>query len=117
MTKRIAAHEKFRWRGWEFRQSTATSKEVHWSMKHGKIEIRVIYRDIQDPEAPPEWTAIIHMQGLTSGEGSHTAGSGCGASVEKALAAAERDFESKLVTAVRLFTQLRRGKKALPADS
>lgn len=108
---RIAAHEKFRWRGWEFRQSMATAKEVHWRMCHDKIQIRVIYRDIQDPETPPEWTALIHMHGLASGEGKSSAGSGCGSTVEEALAAAERDFEAKLVTAVQLFTELRRGKK------
>lgn len=114
MSTRIAAHEKFRWRGWEFRQSMATSKEVHWAMRHGKIQIRVIYRDIQDPETPPEYTALIHMHGLASGEGKHTAGAGCGASVEGALEAAERDFESKLVTAVKLLGELRRGKQPDP---
>jgi len=114
MTQRIAAHEKFWWRGWEFRQSTATAKEVHWQMAHGKIRVRVIYRDIQDKETPPEWTALIHMHGLTSGEGQHTAGAGCGASVGLALAAAERDFQEKLVMAVRLFTELRRGKQPDP---
>lgn len=113
MTQRIAAHEKFWWRGWEFRQSMATAKEVHWRMKHGKIEIRVIYRDIQDAYTPPEWTALIHMQGLASGEGRHTVGSGCGSTPGEALAAADLDFESKLVMAVRLFTALRRGKGAL----
>jgi hypothetical protein len=111
---RIAAHEKFRWRGWEFRQSMATSKEVHWQMQHGKIRIRVIYRDIRDEETPPEYTALIHMHGLASGEGEHTAGGGCGASVEAALAAAERDFESKLVMAVKLLGELRRGKQPDP---
>lgn len=113
MTKRIAAHEKFRWRGWEFRQSMATAKEVHWRMQHGKIEVRVIYRDIQDAYTPPEWTALIHMQGLASGEGRHTVGAGCGSTPEEALAAAELDFQTKLVMAVQLFTELRRGKKAL----
>ena len=114
MSQRIAAHEKFRWRGWVFRQSMATAKEVHWAMRHGKIQIRVIYRDIQDPESPPEYTALIHMHGLASGEGKHTAGAGCGASVEAALAAAERDFESKLVVAVKLLAELRQGKQPDP---
>ena len=83
-------------------------------MTHGKLQIRVIYRDIQDPETPPEFTALIHMHGLASGEGKHTAGAGCGASLEQALAAAEKDFEEKLVSAVRLLTELRRGKQPDP---
>ena len=110
---RIAAHERFRWRGWEFQQSMATATEVHWHMRHDKIQVRIIYRDIQDPEAPPEWTALIQMHGLASGEGRHTAGAGCSTnSPEAALAAAERDFQKKLVTAMRLFTELCRGKVA-----
>lgn len=110
---RIAARERFRWRGWEFQQSLATATEVHWRMMHDQIQIRIVYRDIQDPEAPPEWTALIHMHGLASGEGKHTAGAGCSlSSPEEALEAAERDFKRKLVTAMRLFTELTRGKKA-----
>jgi|SRR5882724_2675106 len=112
---RIAARERFLWRGWEFRQSLSTATEVHWQMQHEQIRVRIIYRDIQDPEVPPEWTALIHMHGLATGEGASTAGAGCSvSSPEAALAAAERDFKQKLVTAVQLFTELSRGKKALP---
>ena len=115
MTLRISARETFRWRGWEFRQSIANAREVHWRMAHGKLQIRVVYRNIQDPEVPPEWTALIHVHGLASGEGKHTAGAGCSeASVEEALYAAERDFEAKLVSAVRLLGELRRGKPLDP---
>ena len=112
MTKRIGAHEKFWWNGWEFRQSLATSQEVHWEMRLDKIRVRVIYRDIHDEEAPPEWTAIIHFQGLE--EGQHTGGTGVGGSLELSLAAAEKDFQDKLIHAVRLLGELKRGKQADP---
>ena len=163
MTKRINAHEKFRWNGWEFRQSLATSQEVHWEMRHGKLRVRVIYRDIQDsccwcgheltehasdrcvpqpkagepqaaacacdgthprlggrgfaPEIAPEWTAIIHFQGLEEGRGvstQHTGGTGVGPSLGEALTSAEADFQAKLVHAVRLSGELRRGKPPDP---
>ena len=110
MTQRIRAHEKFRWNGWEFRQSLCTSEEVHWEMRHGKLRVRVIYRDVQDPETPPEWTALIHFQGLEEGVGRHTGGSGVAPSAGEALTLAEDDFQAKLVHAVRLSGELRRGK-------
>lgn len=117
MTKRINAHEKFRWNGWEFRQSLATSQEVHWEMRHGKLRVRVIYRDVNDPEVPPEWTAIIHFQGLEEGKGvaaDYPGGSGVGSSLDRALTNAEDDFQQKLVHAVRLSGELRRGKPPDP---
>lgn len=117
MTRRINAHEKFRWNGWEFRQSLATSQEVHWEMRHGKLRVRVIYRDVQDPETPPEWTAIIHFQGLEEGRSTdtqHTGGTGVGPSLGECLASALDDFQQKLVHAVRLSGELRRGKPPDP---
>ncbi len=114
MTKRLRGWEKFRWNGWEFRQSLATSQEIHWEMRHGKLRVRVIYRDVNDPETPPEWTAIIHFQGLEEGVGHHTGGSGIGSSPELALTNAEDDFQQKLVHAVRLSGELRRGKPPDP---
>lgn len=110
MSKRIRAHEKFPWRGFEFRQSLCTSQEVHWEMRHGDIRVRVIYRDIGDPDAPPEFTALIHIHGLAEGEGSHTGGSGVDPNIWRALSAAETDFRQKLGQALRLSNELRRGK-------
>lgn len=109
-TRRIRAREKLFWRGWEFKLEMASATEASWRMQHGKIQIRLIYRDIQDPDAPPEYTAIIRMQGLVEGEGSHPGGDGCDADHERALAHAEHDFLKKLVSAVRLYEEIRRGK-------
>ncbi len=132
---RIAAREKFLWRGWEFRQSHATSKEVHWEMRLPKLRVRLIYRDIQavfrehvarfgvtdddpvqDQKAEAEWTALIHFQGLEEGRGEslYEGGNGVGASHEVALARAEQDFLRKCAYAAKLSAELRRGK---PADS
>lgn len=105
---RIAAREKFLWRGWEFALSRADSKEAHWQMQHGDLRIRIIYRDIQDPESPPEFTAIIQIHGVTAGEG-------IGAHHEVALAHAERDLTQKLRNAVRLLAEIRRGKASEPS--
>lgn len=111
---RIRARERFQWRGWEFCQTLATATEAHWEMRHGKIRVRVIYRDIQDPECPPEFTAIIHFRGLEDGEGMHVGGDGVGASLDIALVNAERDFLRKTVHAARLSAELRRGKPPDP---
>lgn len=112
---RIAAYEKFLWRGWEFRQSHATSKEVHWEMRETKLRVRLIYRDLRDPEVPPEWTAIIHFQGLEEGKGkSHEGGNGVAASAAEALDLADQDFLRKCAHAARLSAQLRRGKPKDP---
>lgn len=111
---RIPAREKFLWRGWEFRQSMATSQEVHWEMRLPKLRVRLIYRDMQDPEVPPEWTAFIHFQGLEEGHGQHEGGNGVAASPEVALAHAERDFIRKCAHAAKLSAELRRGKPADP---
>lgn len=114
MSRRIAARERFWWRGWEFKQSLATSTEVHWEMRHSKIRVRVTYRDIQDPETPPEYTAVIHFQGLEEGQGHHQGGSGIGPQLDIALSNAEEDFIRKCAHAARLSAELRRGK---PEDS
>jgi hypothetical protein len=108
---RIAAHEKFLWKGWEFRQSMATSQEVHWEMRLPKLRVRLIYRDIQDPETPPEWTAFIHFQGLEEGKGDSLfeGGNGVAASHEVALEHAERDFIRKLAHAAKLAAEIKRG--------
>lgn len=105
---RIAAREKFLWRGWEFALSRADSKEAHWQMQHGDLRIRIIYRDIQDPEVPPEFTAIIQLHGITTGNG-------IGAQAEIALAHAERDLTQKLRDAVRILAEIRRGKPSDPS--
>jgi hypothetical protein len=147
---RIAAREKFLWRGWEFRQSLATATEVHWEMRLPKLRVRLIYRDIQDsrcwcgheltehglsrcvegckcagreprpggrgfePETPPEYTAIIHFQGLEEGKGRHEGGNGVDATPDRALSNAEEDFLRKCAHAVRIATELRRGKPEDP---
>ncbi len=108
---RIAAREKFRWRGFEFRQSICNAHEAHWEMLHGKLRVRLVFRDIGDPESPPEWTALILLHGLAEGQGSHTGGSGIAPSAELALALAEADFRSKISLALRLSNELRRGIK------
>ncbi len=113
--RRIPAREKFWWRGWEFKLSLATATEAHWRLQHGKILIRLIYRDIQDSDAPPEYTAIIRMQGLIEGEGSDPGGDGCASDPLRALQNAELDFRKKLVAAVRLSQEIRRGKP--PSES
>jgi len=113
---RIAAREKFLWRGWEFRQSHATSKEVHWEMRLPKLRVRLIYRDTQDPEVPPEWTAFIHFQGLEEGHGEslYEGGNGVGGKPEVALARAEQDFLRKCAHAAKLSAELRLGKPSDP---
>lgn len=112
MTRRLRAPERLTWRGWEFQQSQATQSEVHWQLHTGELRIRLIYRNIQDPEAPASYLAIIKMHGLEEGTGEHVAGSAEDPSPELALALAERDFERKLVNAVRVLSVLRRGKQA-----
>lgn len=112
--KRLAGHEKFSWRGFEFRQSICNSQEIHWEMRHGQVRVRLIYRDIGDPETPPEFTAIIHVHGLAEGQASHTGGAAVAASHEQALARAEKDFRDKLILGLRLSNLLRKG--ATPGD-
>jgi hypothetical protein len=112
---RIAAREKFPWRGWEFRLSRATKTEAHWELRLSKLRVRLIYRDLQDPEVPPEWTALIHFQGLEEGHGEsreslHEGGNGVAGGPEAALALAERDFLRKCAHAARMSAELRRGK-------
>lgn len=107
---RLAAHAKFRWRGWVFRLERTTSTEARWHMQEGDIRIRLLYRDIQDPEAPPEWTAIIVMHGL----GDMTGAGSSPDSADEALAHAERDFFDKVVSAARLVRRLKRGNQPDP---
>lgn len=106
---RIAAHEKFWWRGWEFSLSRTDTKEAHWQASDGRIQIRVIYRDIQDPETPPEYTAIIRMHGFPAGEG-------VGPSAELSLAHAESDLRRKVREALRFLSELKRGKLGPPGS-
>lgn len=106
-TTRIRAQEKFLWCGWEFRLSQATSKEVHWRMQHGKLTVRLIYRDIEDPEAPPEFTAIVQVQGVTTADG-------VADSAELALTLATRDLRNKLVEGVTLWEEIQRRSKGMP---
>lgn len=79
-------------------------------MQEGDIRIRLLYRDIQDPEAPPEWTAIIVMHGL----GDMTGAGSSPDSADEALAHAERDFFDKVVSAARLVRRLKRGNQPDP---
>lgn len=98
-TQRIPALEKFRWRGFEFKLSFATSTQVTWHMESKLLRMRLIYRDLDDAEAPPEYTAIIHAVGITSGEA-------CAESAELAFAWAELDLKKKIVKATRLWSDL-----------
>lgn len=106
---RIAAREKFLWRGWEFLLSRADAKEAHWQSSDTRVQIRVVYRDIQDPEAPPEFTAIIRMHGFPAGDG-------VGPSAELALAHAESDLRGKVLQALRFLSELKRGKLRDPGS-
>lgn len=110
---RIAAREKFKWRGWEFKLSRADSKDAHWQAGDGHVVLRLLYRsglpqDEFDPEIPPEYTALIRMHGIPAGEG-------VGASAELALAHAERDLRQKVMRALRFLSELRRGKLEDPS--
>lgn len=100
-TTRIRAHEKFLWCGWEFRLVQATSREVQWRMQHGRLSARLLYRDIEDPETPPEFTAILQVQGVTSGDG-------IAATPEEALTLATRDLKNKLVEGVTFWEEINR---------
>lgn len=102
--KRIRALEKFRWNGWEFRLSHSTATEAHWQMRHGSIQIRLIYRDIKQEEAPPEYTAILRMHGLAES-------TTIGATAGEAIADAVSDFKSKLLSGFRLHRELLAGNK------
>lgn len=111
---RIAAREKFKWRGWEFLLSRADAKEAHWQSSDTQVQIRVVYRigfpaDEFDPEIPPEFTAIICMHGFPAGDG-------VGASAELALAHAESDLRSKVLQALRFLSELKRGKLGEPGS-
>lgn len=108
----VGVREKFLWRGWEFRLERTTSVDARWHMHEGKLRIRVIYRDIKDPDAPPEWSAFILMQGLGDMTGAGTSLESC----ELALAAAEQDFFQKVVMAVRLVRTLKHGRPQDPVD-
>jgi hypothetical protein len=81
----------------------ATSTDAEWSMRHGDIRIRLLFRDINDPETPPEYTALWQMHGIAQA-------SGCGLSAEEALEHAEAGFLSLIVAAARLYGEIRRGK-------
>ena len=112
---RIGAHEKFRWRGWEFRLERVTSTEARWQMHEGKLRIRLVYRapiqaDEHDPELPAEWGAYIVMFGLgdLGGSGISTT------SADEALALAEQDIFLKIISAMKLVRALKRGKQADP---
>jgi hypothetical protein len=107
VAERIAAREKFKWRGYEFSLSRSDSKEAHWQCTDGRVQIRLLYRDVQDPETPPEFLAIIRMHGIPAGEG-------VGDSADLALAYAERDLRSKVIAAVRFLSELKRGKLPNP---
>lgn len=113
---RIAAREKVPWKGWELRLSNATQTEAHWEMRLPKLRVRLLYRDIRDPEVPPEWTAFIHFQGLEEGKGSgyFEGGNGVASSPWAALANAEEDFLRKVAHAAKLSAELRRGKPLDP---
>ncbi len=107
MTKRISARERFYWNGWEFRLSHATSTEAHWMMTHGSVRIRLLFRDIKDPAAPPEWTARMQMHGVAES-------SGVAPTAEVALKTAMDDFQEKLVLGIRLYREIAAGKKLEP---
>lgn len=101
MTRRIAANESFLWRGWKFHLSQATSRNAEWQFRIKKLRIRLLYRDTQDPEVPPEYTAIITVIGVTSGNGvAETAG--------EALGHAERDLKQQLVMAAKVWEEIAR---------
>jgi hypothetical protein len=111
---RIAAHEKFLWRGWEFKLSRTDTKEAHWQASYDRIQIRVIYReglpaDEFDPEIPGEFTAIILMHGFPAGDG-------VGPSAELALAHAESDLRRKVKEALRFLSELKRGRLGEPGS-
>lgn len=109
MSRRIPALEKFKWRGYEFRQVLGTSTEVQWQWHTNKLQMRLLYRDIGDPAAPPEFTAIIRVTGVTTGEGTAE-------SADAALARAERDLLQKVVKATRVWEELKRRRDMPPAD-
>lgn len=128
---RIRAHEKFLWRGLEFRLSRADSQEARWQFERGQLRIQVIYHDSQstydcehcaitgrDPATkhacilcdgtgqvamPPEFTALIRIHGGASA-------SGVAGSVELALDYALRDLKKTLRNSVRLLMELQRGR-------
>lgn len=99
--RRIAAKEYFLWRGWKFRLSQATSRNVEWQFKLGKLRIRLLYRDTQDPEVPPEYTAIMQVIGVTSGNG-------VAETAAEALAHAENDLKLQLVQGARIWEEIAR---------
>jgi hypothetical protein len=104
---RLRVAEKFIWRGYEFKLSRSDSVEAHWQMKHGPLRARLLYRDIGDPEAPPEFTAIIQIHDIASA-------SGVAPTPELALAYAERHLTETLRDGVRILSAIRRGKPADP---
>lgn len=104
---RIAAREYFKWRGWEFKLSRADSKEAHWQAGDGHVVLRLLYRDVRDPETPPEYTAIIRMHGLPAGEG-------VAPEAELAFEHAERDLRQKVMRALQFLSELRRGRVEPP---
>lgn len=111
---RIAAREKFLWRGWEFLLSRADAKEAHWQSSDTQMQIRVVYRDGLpeddfDPEIPGEFTAIILMHGFPAGDG-------VGPNAELALAHAESDLRSKVLQALKFLSELKRGKLREPGS-
>lgn len=102
---RLRVKEKLLWRGFEFRLSRADRTEAHWQMKHGRLRAKLLYRDIGDPDAPPEFTAWLHLHELAEA-------SGCAESADLALQYALRHLTENLRDAVRLLSELRRGKQA-----
>lgn len=116
MTRRIAAKESFLWRGWKFHLSQATSRNVEWQFKRGQLRIRLLYRDTHDPETPPEYTAIMQVIGVTSGNG-------LAPSAAAALAHAEADLKHQLVRATKVWEDiarrgvLERAGETLPEDT
>ncbi len=99
---RVDAHEKFLWRGFEFRLSRADSQGARWQFERGRLRVVLVYRDVQDDEAPPEFTALIRIH-----EGASA--SGVAGTAELALAYALRDLKKPLRDSVRLLTELQRG--------
>lgn len=63
----------------------------------------LVYRDVQDEEAPPEFTALIRIHEAASA-------SGVAETAELALDYALRDLKKTLRNSVRLLTELQRGR-------
>lgn len=104
---RIPAHEKFLWRGYEFRLSRADSLEARWQFEQKRLRMVLIYRDLQDDETPPEFTALIRINGSASA-------SGIAGDAVLALEYALRDLRKTLRDSVRILIELQHGKSADP---